>query len=112
MKVKILKKNLIKVDVDIEFPHYFEDDFSDDRIESGLFGVINPDSHTIIHIRDYNSKGPTEVILTNKTHDLSQNYEISQYFDDNFKSSKDRYNRAVEIARKFSYKCFNEEAKS
>jgi hypothetical protein len=100
MEVKISKKEHVIKTIDIEFPYYFEDDFSDDYDESGLYGKMEEESHDIIHIC-YSCGEVEEIIVKRVFHNLSQNPKLCEYFEDRYKSTKENYDRVLKRAKEF-----------
>lgn len=100
MEVKISKKEHVIKTIDIEFPYYFEDDFSDEYDESGLYGKMEEERHTIIHI-EHSCGEVKEIIVERSSHVLSQNSKLCGYFMDQYKSTKENYERARKQAKEF-----------
>ena len=89
MEVKISKKEHVVKTIEVEFPYYFEDDFSDEYDESGLYGKMEEKSHTIIHV--YHKSGDVEEIIVKRiSHELTQDSKLCEYFKDRYKFTYQR----------------------
>ena len=98
MEIKISKREHVIKSIDVEFPYYFEEIYSED--ESGLYGKIEESSHTIINIT-YRGDKVEDFYIKRSSHKLSQDSELCEYFEDMYKSTKENYERVLGQVKDF-----------
>jgi hypothetical protein len=100
MEVKICKREHVLSTIEVEFPYYFESDYSDDYEDSWLYGKMEKNSHIIIHVTHKRDE-VEEISIIRTTHNLSQDYDLCKYFEDQFKSTKENYDRGLKQSKVF-----------
>lgn len=86
--------------IDVELPYYYEHDLSGEYDEDVIYGKIELDKSTKIHLNHCGSK-VVEVIMEIHTHQSIENSGLGSYFKDEHKSSKKRFDTARNTAAAF-----------